>query len=77
MPVLAPESYLNPDVIRSVQRFDLKARFVMEGFLAGLHKSPFKGFSVEFSDYRKYTPGDDIREGPAHVDEETPPVHVG
>jgi len=61
MPVLAPEAYLNPEVIRSVQRFDLKARFVMEGFLAGLHKSPFKGFSVEFSDYRKYTPGDDIR----------------
>jgi len=61
MPVLAPEAYLNPEVIRNVQRFDLKARFVMEGFLAGLHKSPFKGFSVEFSDYRKYTPGDDIR----------------
>lgn len=61
MAVLAPEAYLRPDVIRQVQRFDLKARFVMEGFLAGLHTSPFKGFSVEFSEHRKYVPGDDIR----------------
>ncbi len=61
MPATAPESYLRPEVIRQVQRFDLKAKFVMEGFLAGLHSSPFKGFSVEFSEHRKYVPGDDIR----------------
>ncbi|MCZ7645873.1 MAG: DUF58 domain-containing protein [Planctomycetota bacterium] len=61
MPNLAPEAYLRPEVIRQVQRFDLKAKFVMEGFLAGLHASPFKGFSVEFSEHRKYVPGDDIR----------------
>lgn len=56
-----PESYLRPDVIRQVQRFDLKAKFVMEGFLAGLHTSPFKGFSVEFSEHRRYVAGDDTR----------------
>lgn len=61
MPVLAPEAYLKPDVIRQIQGFDLKAKFVMEGFLSGLHKSPFKGFSVEFSEHRKYVSGDDIR----------------
>ncbi|MCW8131052.1 MAG: DUF58 domain-containing protein [Planctomycetota bacterium] len=61
MATLAPEAYLHPEIIRQVQRFDLKAKFVMEGFLAGLHKSPFKGFSVEFSEHRKYVRGDDIR----------------
>ena len=58
---LAAEQYLRPDVIQQVQRLDLKARFIVEGFLAGLHRSPFHGFSVEFSEHRKYTPGDDIR----------------
>ena len=61
MPSLAPEAYLRPEVIRQVRRFDLKAKFLMEGFLAGLHSSPFKGFSVEFSEHRKYVPGDDVR----------------
>lgn len=55
------EQYLRPDVIQQVQRLDLKARFIVEGFLSGLHASPFHGFSVEFSEHRKYTPGDDIR----------------
>jgi uncharacterized protein (DUF58 family) len=58
---LAPEQYLRPDVIQQVQQLDLRARFIVEGFLAGLHKSPFQGFSVEFSEHRKYTPGDDLR----------------
>ncbi len=61
MAALAPEAYLRPEIIRQVQRFDLKAKFVMEGFLAGLHGSPFKGFSVEFSEHRKYVSGDDVR----------------
>jgi uncharacterized protein (DUF58 family) len=61
MPQLAPEAYLRPDIIRQVERFDLKAKFVIEGFLSGLHSSPFKGFSVEFSEHRKYVRGDDIR----------------
>jgi uncharacterized protein (DUF58 family) len=61
MQTLAPESYLRPDVIQQVQRFDLKAKFLIEGFLSGLHSSPYKGFSVEFSEHRKYVRGDDVR----------------
>lgn len=44
-----------------LEGLDFKARYVMEGFLSGLHDSPFHGFSVEFSDYRNYQPGDDLR----------------
>lgn len=54
--------YLRPDVIAQVQRLDLKARFIVEGFISGLHNSPFQGFSVEFSEHRKYSPGDDLRQ---------------
>src|SRR6185436_958887 len=61
MAKLAPEAYLRPEIIRQVQRFDLKAKFLIEGFLSGLHSSPFKGFSVEFSEHRKYVRGDDVR----------------
>jgi uncharacterized protein (DUF58 family) len=53
------EQYLKPSVIRNVARLDLRARFIVEGFLAGLHASPFQGFSVEFSEHRRYTQGDD------------------
>src|SRR5438132_12732724 len=56
------EKYLRPDVIRQVARLDLRARFIVEGFLAGLHASPFQGFSVEFSEHRKYVPGEDIKD---------------
>jgi uncharacterized protein (DUF58 family) len=54
------EQYLKPEVIRQVARLDLRAKFIVEGFIAGLHASPFHGFSVEFSEHRKYTPGDNI-----------------
>jgi uncharacterized protein (DUF58 family) len=54
------EKYLKPEVIRQVSRLDLRAKFIVEGFIAGLHASPFHGFSVEFSEHRKYTPGDNI-----------------
>ena len=53
--------YLDPRVIQQVGRLDLRARFIVEGFLAGLHRSPFQGFSVEFSEHRKYVQGDDPR----------------
>src|SRR5205085_1933461 len=56
------EKYLRPDVIRQVARLDLRARFIVEGFLSGLHASPFHGFSVEFSEHRKYVPGDDLKD---------------
>ncbi|WP_437228569.1 DUF58 domain-containing protein [Planctomicrobium sp. SH661] len=55
------ESYLKPEVIRNVSRLDLRARFIVEGFLSGLHSSPFHGFSVEFSEHRRYSQGDDPR----------------
>src|SRR5438067_10102781 len=58
----APERYLRPEVIRQVARLDLRARFIVEGFLQGLHASPFQGFSVEFSEHRKYVPGDDLKD---------------
>jgi uncharacterized protein (DUF58 family) len=54
------EKYLKPEVIRQVARLDLRAKFIVEGFIAGLHASPFQGFSVEFSEHRKYTSGDNI-----------------
>jgi len=56
------EKYLRPEVIRQVGRLDLRAKFIVEGFLAGLHASPFHGFSVEFSEHRKYVPGDDLKD---------------
>src|SRR4051812_50075380 len=51
----------DPKMLAALEGLDLKARYVMEGFLSGLHDSPFHGFSVEFSDYRNYQPGDDLR----------------
>ncbi len=54
------EKFLKPEVIRQVARLDLRAKFIVEGFISGLHASPFQGFSVEFSEHRKYTPGDNI-----------------
>jgi len=56
------EQYLKPEVIRQVSRLDLRAKFIVEGFLSGLHASPFHGFSVEFSEHRKYVPGDDLKD---------------
>jgi uncharacterized protein (DUF58 family) len=52
--------FLDPAVIARLATLELKARTVVEGFLAGLHRSPFKGFSVEFAEYRQYLPGDDL-----------------
>jgi uncharacterized protein (DUF58 family) len=58
---MTAEKYLRPEVIRQVARLDLRAKFIVEGFLTGLHSSPFQGFSVEFSEHRKYNPGDDLK----------------
>jgi len=55
------EQYRKPEVIRQVARLDLRAKFIVEGFLAGLHDSPYPGFSVEFSEHRRYVSGDDLR----------------
>ena len=56
------EKYLKPEVIRQISRLDLRAQFVVKGFLQGLHSSPYHGFSVEFSEHRKYTTGDDPKD---------------
>jgi uncharacterized protein (DUF58 family) len=56
------EKYLKPEVINQIKRLDLRAQFIVKGFLHGLHASPFHGFSVEFSEHRKYTPGDDPKD---------------
>ncbi len=56
------EKYLRPEVIRQIKRLDLRAQFIVKGFLHGLHASPFHGFSVEFSEHRKYTHGDDPKD---------------
>jgi uncharacterized protein (DUF58 family) len=52
--------FLDPAVLARLGSMELKARTVVEGFLSGLHRSPFKGFSVEFAEYRPYLPGDDL-----------------
>jgi len=51
--------YLDPAVIARIGSMELRARAIVEGFLSGLHRSPAQGFSVEFSEYRQYMPGDD------------------
>lgn len=57
-------NFLDPTVLAGLDNLELRARVVVEGFLSGLHKSPHRGFSVEFNDYRHYQRGDDMR----HVD---------
>ncbi|WP_254507987.1 DUF58 domain-containing protein [Anatilimnocola floriformis] len=54
-------SYLDPATLMRIKNLELRARQVVHGFLSGLHRSPYHGFSVEFTEYRQYTPGDDPR----------------
>jgi len=56
--------YLHPDVVAKLGSMELRARLVVEGFITGLHKSPFHGFSAEFSEHRQYRPGDELK----HID---------
>jgi uncharacterized protein (DUF58 family) len=58
------QRFLDPDVLASISSLDLLAKTVVDGFVAGLHRSPDFGFRQEFAEYRAYTPGDDLR----HVD---------
>lgn len=53
--------FLDPKVLSKIRPLELKAKYVVEGFMTGLHKSPYKGFSVEFAEYRQYMHGDDLR----------------
>ena len=59
---MSVEKYLKPEVINQIKRLDLRAQFVVKGFLHGLHASPFHGFSVEFSEHRRYSQGDDPKD---------------
>ena len=56
--------FLNPSILARIGNLELIAKFVVEGFISGLHKSPYHGFSVEFAQYRQYMPGDDTK----HID---------
>jgi uncharacterized protein (DUF58 family) len=58
------KKYLKPEVLARLSRLEMRARMVVEGFISGMHKSPYQGFSVEFAAHREYVPGDDIR----HID---------
>ena len=59
-----PKRYLEPLTLAKVRSLELKARLIVEGYLSGMHKSPYHGFSVEFAQHREYVPGDDIK----HID---------
>ncbi|MBZ0198219.1 MAG: DUF58 domain-containing protein [Ignavibacteriaceae bacterium] len=54
--------YLDPSVISKLNSFELRARLVVEGFMVGLHKSPYHGFSVEFTEHRPYMQGDNLKD---------------
>ena len=54
--------YLQPETVSKLKGMELKARMVVEGFIAGMHKSPYHGFSVEFAEHRQYMPGDNVND---------------
>ena len=56
--------YLDPKILNRITRLDVRARTIVEGFISGLHKSPYQGYSVEFATHREYVHGDDIK----HID---------
>ena len=62
--MLTISQVLSPDTISRLNNLFLKAKFVVEGFIVGLHKSPYHGFSIEFSEHRAYGIGDE----PRHID---------
>ncbi len=56
-----PQKYLDPLALAKVRSLELQARLIVEGYLSGMHKSPYHGFSVEFAQHREYVPGDDLK----------------
>jgi uncharacterized protein (DUF58 family) len=56
-----PQRYLDPLALAKVRSMELQARLIVEGYLSGMHKSPYHGFSVEFAQHREYVPGDDLK----------------
>lgn len=57
----AIQKYLDPLALAKVRSLELQARLIVEGYLSGMHKSPYHGFSVEFAQHREYVPGDDLK----------------
>jgi uncharacterized protein (DUF58 family) len=55
------QKYLDPAVLARLEGLRLRARHIVEGYVSGVHRSPFHGFSIEFAEHREYTPGDDLR----------------
>jgi len=55
------QKYLDPQTLAKLAGLELRARSIVEGFVAGMHRSPYHGFSVEFAEHREYVPGDDLR----------------
>src|SRR5262249_34816985 len=53
--------YLDPIALAKVRNLEMQARLIVEGYLSGMHKSPYHGFSVEFAQHREYVPGDDLK----------------
>src|ERR1035438_861586 len=60
-PLRRGEGFVDPKALITIRSLELRARVVVEGFWNGLHRSPYHGFSVEFTEYRQYSPGDDTR----------------
>ncbi|NOT34329.1 MAG: DUF58 domain-containing protein [Candidatus Eisenbacteria bacterium] len=58
---MSGSNYLDPAVVARLAHLDVRARLVVEGFIAGMHRSPFHGFSVEFAEHRPYMPGDPLK----------------
>src|SRR5258708_8396692 len=58
------QKYLDPRMLAKLQGLELRARLIVEGYVSGVHRSPYHGFSIEFAEHREYVPGDDLR----HVD---------
>jgi len=55
------QKYLNPQVLARLEGLQLRARLIVEGYVSGVHRSPYHGFSIEFAEHREYAPGDDLR----------------
>ncbi|HEX4130287.1 MAG TPA: DUF58 domain-containing protein [Pirellulales bacterium] len=55
------QKYLDPQTLASLQGLELRARLIVEGYVSGVHRSPYHGFSIEFAEHREYVPGDDLR----------------
>src|SRR5690242_10894348 len=53
--------YLDPRTLANLQGLELRARLIVEGYVSGVHRSPYHGFSIEFAEHREYAPGDDLR----------------